>query len=156
MTYGYFYNTSQQVINVGSSFAFDNNRDVMGGVGHIPGTADIWVWDAGDYFITGNCFHLEPLQLTIFRNNVPLEGASFGDQLAATDISYSRLIRIRPSNITEPCPISPTGLAALIQIRNWQSFTPINQDGHDGTGQLTNITNLNLTLILLNPNQPEP
>jgi len=143
-------------VNVGDAFGFDSNRDVVGAIGHVPGSTDICIWEAGDYYLTGNCFHLEPIQLSIFRNGVPLEGAIFGDQLAATDLAYCRLFRIRPSNLIEPCALSPTGFAAIITIRNWQSFTPINQNGHVGTGQLTDLINMNLIIIQINPSQPEP
>ncbi len=154
-TYGYLYNQTPQEIDVGENFSFQHNRNFVGGLAHIEGTPDLYVWQPGDYVIIGTIFHIEVLQIGIFRNGVLLNGSVMGDQLAATNLTFTRIIRIRPSDMITPTDLSPTGLACLIQVRNHISYTTIRQDGAASTGLAPLQNNIDVVMFLLNPDQPE-
>ena len=133
-----------------NNFSFDSIRLIYGSCAFIPGSTDVYIWQAGVYHVAYHIFHLEPLQNAIFMNNVIVTGSIIGDQLSATVASNTVLLTVNDSDLTEPTSLSPTGFAALIQIRNHSSYAPlIHIDGHAGSGSQIGQSNLNLVIFLL-------
>jgi len=150
-TYLNAYNISDQVIAVENNFAFDSIRIVVGSCGMIAGSSNLFLWKAGDYYLSYHVFHLEPLQLGLFMNNNIIPGSIVGDQLSATILSSTLILHVEESDLTEPTSLSPSGFAALIQLRNHSSYSPlISIDGHTGSGSQINQTNINLVVFYLN------
>ena len=83
-------------------------------------------------------------------NNIMVVGSIIGDQLSATVASNTVLLKITQEDLISFTSLSPTGLEALLQIRNHSSFAPvINIDGHSGSGSQVNQSNLNLVIFLI-------
>jgi len=142
------YNISDQLIPVEHDFAFEFNRVIAGSCDHIAGSSDVYVWETGVYYMSYNTFHLEPLQTAIFLNNNIIVGSIIGDQLSATVAANTLILEITEEDLITPTELSPTGFAALLNLRNHSSYAPvIHIDGHQGSGSQINQTNINFVLI---------
>jgi hypothetical protein len=148
-TFMHIYNTGVQLVPVESDFKFDSNNIIIGSCGHIVGSPDIYIWKAGYYHMVYSIFHLEPMQMAIFKNNVKLIGSNTGDQIPSTSAVNSIIFVVTPQDLTEQTPLSPTGLAARINLRNHSSFVPVTINGHAGIGTQVLQNNIDLTLFLL-------
>ena len=73
-TYMNLYNITDQNIPVESNIKFDNARVIRGSCGFLVNTSEIYVWRPGNYYLGFHMFHLEPLQLAVFLNNIEITG----------------------------------------------------------------------------------
>ena len=150
-TFLHIYNLTETELLVEENVNFDKNGEIVGSCGHVPNTTDVWIWEPGYYYIYTNIYHLEACQFSLFKNNIFLiNGTTIGSPTGSSQNSTSVIIRIDPSDLTEPTSLSPSGFAALIQLRNHSSFiTTITLNGHGGSGYAIDQINAVLTIILL-------
>ena len=63
---------------MGAAVLFDSNGILTAGIAHTAGLAPITITDPGDYKVAFSISGVEPNQFTVFRNGVPLTGATYG------------------------------------------------------------------------------
>jgi hypothetical protein len=75
--YGYIYNVDSQVVPIQGDVSFNINGNVIG-ISHIPGTAPIILDSCGDYAIWFTVAAVEQNQFTLYKNNAPVGGSTYG------------------------------------------------------------------------------
>ena len=78
LAYGYVYNTSAQIVPVGTDVTFDTNGPLFGGITHITPTASIGIPAAGTYSITFFTSGTTPNQFTLFINGIAAPSTVYG------------------------------------------------------------------------------
>jgi hypothetical protein len=126
------------------------NPIVYGGCG-IDASYNIWVWQAGYYKYYFNVCHNEACQFSLFLNNTLVPGSIAGSPTGASQNSAMGIFAVDVSAVAlTPCDISPTGFAALVQLRNHSSYIPfVTLDGVAGSGSATPQMVATITLDLL-------
>jgi hypothetical protein len=147
-TYLNIYNLTHYNVLPEEPLIFDSQRMVAGNIGHILNTGEVYVWEAGVYFLHFELFHLEPAQFGVFLNDVYYADSTESNQSSATILSSTLLVRISNEDLIPTD--SPFGIAAKIQIKNHTSFPPlgVTVDGHSGTGYVVS-PNSSLVMFLL-------
>jgi hypothetical protein len=95
----------------------------MGGLNMVPFTSKVYVWQPGYYNIQLILHHIEACQFQIFKNGVP-RGSAFSSPTGATLLTHTSIIYLDASDFTESTNLSPSGLAAAIEIVNHTSWNP--------------------------------
>jgi hypothetical protein len=123
---------------------------VYGGCG-IDASFNVWFWQAGYYKMYFNLCHNEPCQFALFLNNNVVVGTITGSPTGAAQNSNMSIFAIDLSAVSvNPCPISPTGFAALIQVRNHTSYVPfVTLNGVEGSGSASPQMVANLTVEMV-------
>jgi hypothetical protein len=147
-TYLNIYNLTHYSVLPEAPLIFDSHRTIAGNIGHILNTGEIYVWEAGVYFVHFELFHLEPAQFGLFLNDVYYSDSVETNQSSATILSSSLLVRVTDADLIPTD--SPFGIAAKIQIRNHTSFPPlgVTLNGHAGTGYMVS-PNSSMIMFLL-------
>jgi len=140
-----------QVLAVEDNVIFDEpNPIVYGGCG-IDASYNIWFWQAGYYKLYFNLCHREACQFSLFLNNSLVSGTITGSPTGSSQNSAMCIFIVDLSAVAlTPCDISPTGFAALVQLRNHSSYVPfVTLDGVEGSGSATPQMVANITLDLI-------
>jgi hypothetical protein len=141
------YSESEQTILTEFPIVFDGVRYVMGGLGMAPFTSNVYVWQPGYYNIQTLFHHIEACQFQIFKNGVAF-GSPFSSPTGATMVTYTSIIYIDASDLTEPTSLSPTGFATKIEVRNHTSYNPAIRLDNPGGSALADLT-ASLTMFRL-------
>ena len=117
------YSSTPQTILSSQPVIYDAVRYQMGNVAHIPFTSQICIWQPGYYFVSTLLHHLEVCQFSLFLNGLPTD-SPFSSPTAATMLAYNAIVYISPSDISMPCSMAPSGLAAILETVNHISYIP--------------------------------
>ncbi len=88
LTYAYIYNQGAQAIPPGEAVIFSNNGSMAGDLSHPPGTAQITINSAGDYAVWFYIADGGSNQFTLFLNNSPVPGATYGTAVDAPNAGW--------------------------------------------------------------------
>ena len=132
------------------AIVFDNFTSKSGAADMIPGDTDVWVWEAGSYFIHVNLHHTEPCQFSIFKNTLPAVSAIFSSPTGATQNSHTLINDVLPEDISEPTALSPSGFGCRFTFVNHTSFVDVvDINGVAGGGSAGPDATATMTIILL-------
>lgn len=130
--YAYIYNTGNQLIPIGSSVPFSKNG-ALSGIVHDINTAPIILESAGIYAIWYTVTGSDANQFTLFRNENPVSGSTYGTSSANN--SYTGMVIINAA------------AGDQITLRNHTSTGPVildNSAGGTETGVSASITILRI------------
>jgi hypothetical protein len=150
-TFMSLYNLTPQVVAQEGNVLFDNNKVIFGSCDHVVGTGDMYFWQSGYYHIVSNLSHVEPCQFSMYLNGILVSGSTTGSPTGSTQNYNTTIVEIGPLDLITPTGLSPTGFAALFQVRNHTSFPTlgVQLDGNAGSGSETVQTNAEFLAILL-------
>ena len=149
-TFIHAYSGTPQDILVESNVVFDNALAITGNCGILPNSTDIWVWEAGFYYVSYNLHHIQPCQFSLFKNDVVMIGSISSSPTGATICANQMILEILPEDLINITSLSPSGFGCKIQLRNHTSFAPVvSIDGSSGAGSALPDISANLSLVLL-------
>jgi hypothetical protein len=141
------YNDVSQLVDLEQPVLFNKNEDIVGTLAHVPGTGDFLLCSVGYYQLIGKIFHEFAIQIGLFINGVLHPGSVVGQPATTSMCMIHEIIRVSEADLL-PNVNSPTGFAAVLQIRNHSSYiTPLQMDGRAGSG--TDITQVNASVLIL-------
>jgi hypothetical protein len=156
-TYIHVYSATPQFLTQEQAVSFDTFTSKWGSTGHLPGDTDIWVWQAGSYFIYTNIHHTEPCQFSLYKNNNTMLGGIYCSPTGATENGNNIILDIYQSDISEPTTVSPTGFGCKLRLVNHTSYAPIiHINGVSGGGSAGPDNTSMFTVILLRAFPPLP
>ena len=97
------------------------------------------VWSSGYYHLYFNIYHTEPCQFTIFKNNFVVDGSIVGSPTGSSQNAVTVIVKIEETDLEfYPTTLSPSGLACVLQFRNFISFSAqVLLNGQTGSGFAT-------------------
>ncbi len=133
------YSVTSQILAKEQAVSFDFNNALVGPIAHVPGSTDIFIWQPGFYRFYTNLYHIEPCQFSIIKNGlVVVPGSIIGSPSGSTQSSTELIYEFKECDFTVSTPLSPTCLAALIQVVNHTSFVDtVELNGSGGSGSAT-------------------
>jgi hypothetical protein len=141
------YNNIAQSIDLEQPVLFSNLDLLVGPLVFIPGTGDILICSIGYFQIWAKVFHEFAVQFGGFLNGVLLPGAVVGEPATTSMCAIHEILMVTAADLL-PNVNSPTGFAAVYQIRNHSSFiTPVILNGREGSG--SDLSQINASLMLL-------
>jgi hypothetical protein len=141
------YNDVPQSIELNDPILFNKNDIVVGPIAHVLGSGDVLLGSVGYYQVIGKIYHLYSIQVGLFLNGVLLVGSVVGQPATTSTAQLHDIVRVGPADLL-PNPDSPTGVAAVLQIRNHISYvTPILLDGREGAGSDTTQANASFMIM---------
>jgi hypothetical protein len=145
------YSITPQDVGVEEAVMLDFASAVVGGVGFVNGTREVYTWQPGYYFVNVILTHKEPCQFSIMKNDViVVPGGIFSSPTGSTQSMNSTIMYVDPSDLISPTPLSPSGFACKIQLKNHTSFVPVvSLDGTSGSGSAEPDTSCSISMILL-------
>jgi len=150
-TYLTTYSLQEQQIEHGSPIVFEHNETLHGQCCHIENTGDIWICSPGYYQVYMNMYHLEPCQFSIYKNNTDIiPCGTVGSISGLSQLSTAFVVRIRRSDMTQPCSMSATGYACLLQVLNNTSNIPyVTLIGSQSSVNVVDQVTASLTIVSL-------
>ena len=143
------YNDSQQNVDLEQPVLFNKNSVIVGAMNHIAGSGDILIGSIGYFQVIGKIFHEYAAQIGMFLNGVLLPGSVVGEPATTAVILSHGIVEIHPADLF-PNTDSPTGVAAVLQLRNHSSYvTPITLDGREGSGSDMSQVNASFMIVQL-------
>ena len=126
---------------------------MVGNCAFTPGTSELWMWEPGYYFASMTVHHKEPCQFAIIKNGVfQVNGGIFSSPTGATQSATSLILYIDASDLISATPLSPSGFACKLEVKNHTSYAPIiGLNGTSGAGSAVPDIVASLNLILLKP-----
>jgi hypothetical protein len=141
------YNDIPGSVELEQPVLYNKNDLIVGTLAHVPGTGDFLLGSVGYYQILGKVFHEFAVQIGCFLNGVLITGSVIGEPATTSMIVVHEIVRVTAADLL-PNINSPTGVAAVFQIRNHSSFiTPILLDGRVGSG--SDLTQVNAAMVIL-------
>ena len=141
------YNDVAQDVHIDQPVLFSGNSLIVGLINHIPGTGDFLLCSVGYYQVISKMYHQYAAQIGAFLNGVLIPDSVVGEPATTALILEFQLLRIGPEDLL-PNPFSPTGVAAVYQIRNHISLiTPIVLDGRAGSG--SDLSQINASMMIV-------
>jgi hypothetical protein len=141
------YSITSQTVTLENPIIFDNILNQMGNIGFIPFTSKIYVWQPGYYYVTSLLHHIEACQFAIFLNG-NVYGFPFSSPTGATHSYSDLIIRINPEDMVNETSLSPSGLAACLEVFNHSSFNPnIRLDNPGGSAPNDLTATINIILL---------
>jgi hypothetical protein len=144
--FGRIYNDVPQSVAIGDSVLFNKNGILKGTIAHVAGSSELLLCGEGYYEIFGKVFHEFAVQMGVYLNGVLLTGSVVGEAAAASILLTHTLVGVAPGDLF-PNTDSPTGVAAILQIRNHISYIPITLDGREGSGE--DLTQINASMMVI-------
>jgi hypothetical protein len=97
--------------------------------------------------------HKEPCQFSFIKNSVfQVDGGVFSSPTGATQSASSLILYIGLSDLITATPLSPSGFACKLEVKNHISYAPIiSLNGTSGAGSAVPDIVASLNLILLKP-----
>jgi len=117
------YSVEEQQIAQGSPIVFEMSETIHGYCCHTENTGNVWICAPGYYQIYMNFYHLEPCQFSLCKNMTDIV-STVGSLSGSSQNSNFFIVKIRKSDMTQPCSMSATGYACLLQVLNNSSITP--------------------------------
>jgi hypothetical protein len=146
-SFGRIYNDVPQAVDLEDSVTFNKNGVLVGTLAHVPGSADILLCSAGYYEVVGKLFHEYAIQTGLFLNGVLLVGSVMGEPATTAMAIVQYILPVHLADLL-PNTDSPTGVAAVLQIRNHSSYiTPIILNGREGSG--SDLTQVNASMMII-------
>jgi hypothetical protein len=145
-SFGRIYNDIEQEVAIESPVLFNKNGIIRGPIAHIAGSGDFLLGTVGYFEIQAKIYHEYSVQLALFINGVLYPGSVVGEAGTTSNIILQNIIEIEAADLL-PNPDSPTGVAAVLQIRNHSSYVPVLLDGRLGSG--SNLTQTNASFIVI-------
>jgi hypothetical protein len=145
------YSTTPQLISTEAPIVFENNAVVYGDIAHNIGSPDLYVWRPGFYYVNVLIHHIEPCQFALMKNDIfTVQNGIFSSPTGATQIAQVMIVVITPEDIITETPLSPTGFACKLQVKNHTSFVPAIQiDGVNGAGSASPEVIATMTVVLM-------
>jgi hypothetical protein len=141
------YNDIPGSVELEDPILFNKNDIIVGTLAHVPGTGDFLLCSVGYYQVLGKVFHEFAVQIAGFLNGVLLPGSVIGEPATTSMIIIHDILRVTEADLL-PNENSPTGFAAVYQVRNHSSYiTPILLDGRAGSG--SDLTQVNASMVIL-------
>jgi hypothetical protein len=141
------YNDIPGSVELEQPVLFNKNDIIVGTLAHVPGTGDFLLYSVGYYQVSGKIFHEFAIQIAGFLNGVLLQGSVIGEPATTSMIIIHDIIRVTEADLL-PNANSPTGFAAVYQVRNHSSYiTPILLDGRAGSG--SDLTQVNASMVII-------
>ncbi len=145
-SFGRIYNDAEQEVAIESPVLFNKIGVLRGPIAHVLGTGDFLLGSVGYFETQAKIYHEYSVQLALFINGVLYPGSVVGEAGTTSNIILQNIIEIRNSDLL-PNTDSPTGVAAVLQIRNHSSYVPLLLDGRLGSG--TNLTQTNASFMVI-------
>ena len=140
------YNDVAEDVDVGQVVTFSGNTLVVGDLAHTPGSGDFLLCSVGYFQVIAKMYHQFAAQVGLFLNGALLPDSVVGEPATTALILEVYIVRIREEDLF-PISESPTGRAAVLQIRNHISYiSPITLDGRAGSG--SDLTQINASIII--------
>ena len=147
-TFIHVYSTMAQNIISQQPIRFDTYSSISGNCS--LSNTDIWVWQAGSYFVNVNIHHIEPCQFSIFKNNSSISGSTFSTYSSNSQGSHSIIIDVLDSDISMSTMFSPTGFGCKFNLVNHSSSSnTITIDDQSTGGIIVPTTVAAMSVILL-------
>jgi hypothetical protein len=143
------YNDIPQNIDLEQPCLFNKNGLIRGPIAHVAGSGDIIIGSVGYFLVIIKLFHEFAVQTGLFLNGVLLPGSVVGEA-ATTSMAISHsIIEVELTDLL-PNSDSPTGVGAVLQVRNHSSYiTPVILNGREGSGSDLNQINASCIVIQL-------
>lgn len=104
--YASIFNVSAESLGIGSPVTFDSNQNLLN-IDHVLGSGDIAIRKSGVYFVIYAVNTDQPLQLSLFVNNVYQQVTNIGKNTGATQLFAETLLNLKKNDV--------------ITLRNWIS-----------------------------------
>ena len=147
-SFGRIYSDLEQEVAIDAPILFNLNGIIRGPMAHVIGTGDFLLGSVGYFEIQAKIYHEFSVQLGLFINGVLYPGSVVGEAASTSNILVQNIIEIEAADLL-PNTDSPTGVAAVVQIRNHSSFIPLLLDGRLGSGSDPTQTNSSFMIIQL-------
>jgi hypothetical protein len=139
------YNDVTESVELEQAFTFNKNDVIKGLIRLLPGTGQLLLCTPGYYMIIGKLYHLYALQVGCYLNNVLLPGSVVGESATTSVLLVHDIVAVSAADLL-PNVNSPTGFAAVYEIKNHSSFiTPVILDGRAGSG--SDLTQVNASIV---------
>ena len=149
-TFLHIYSTVDQFLSAEQSVAFDSENALVGNCYHAVGDIYVYIYKAGYYHIYTNLYHQESCQFSLFMNGNIITGSTIGSPTGSSQNSTGLIVKIEPSDLITPLPVSPFTPSAQIDVRNHTSFIPVvTLNGLSGSGSASPQITATLVIFLL-------
>jgi hypothetical protein len=111
----------------------------------------VYLWQPGYYYISAALHHKEPCQFSIMKNDIiVVPGGIFSSPTGSTQSLCNLIMYVDSSDLISTTPLSPSGLACKVQMKNHTSYVPVvSLDGTSGAGSAEPDINCCMSIILL-------
>jgi hypothetical protein len=141
------FNDIPQSIEINDPVLFNKNDVIVGPIAHVLGSGDILLGSVGYYQVITKLYHVYAVQIALYINGVLHPGSVVGEPATTSVALIHDILKISPADLL-PNSDSPTGVAAVLQVRNHISYvTPINLDGREGAGADTTQSNASFMIL---------
>lgn len=139
------YNDVPESVDLEQPITFNKNDVVRGNIRLAPGTGHLLLCTPGYYMVIAKVYHLYSIQLGCYLNGVLLPGSVVGEPATTAVVLIHDIVAVSAADLL-PNVNSPTGVAAVYEIRNHSSYiTPVLLDGRFGSG--SDPTQINASLV---------
>lgn len=150
MTFIHVYSTEEQKIYANELVLFDTHSVLSGHCMHFPNSSDIWIWKLGFYYITVSLFPVEALQCSFLKNDVDIEGGTFGTFNGLTELVGTFMIHITEDDLTLPIPPTFDQKGCKLSLMNNTIYTPfITLHGHSSSNYDKPQTTASVTVVCI-------
>ena len=119
------YSIIEQHVDQGKPILFDMHSAIYGYCFHEPNTSDIWIWKPGFYSISINVYSVDPMQLSLVKNETTIiPGTTTGSLTGLSAVSTTGIIYICINDMTMEKAYSPSGYGCKLQVVNNTTYTP--------------------------------
>ena len=115
---------TEQLLAKEDAIIWDANPIKVGNIDNTLNTSEIYVWKPGYYFVYYNLYNQQPCQFSLFKNGNVVQGSTICSGSGNSQNSSALVLLISPSDLISPTSLSPTGLAAKIEVVNHTSTVP--------------------------------
>jgi hypothetical protein len=130
--YGYFYNTSDQVVPLGGAVTFDSDGVATDGVTHAPGASGVTLVEGGTYKVAFSVSGTEPNQMALFVQGTAALGAIYGSGAGTQQNSGQVIVVANPGDV--------------LSVRNHRSSAAIGLAGAPPIGGTQPATNASILI----------
>ena len=141
------YNDEPQIVQVNSPVNFNKTDLIRGPIYFVAGTGQVLLEQPGYYLILAKVFHLFAAQAALFLNGNVLQGSTIGEAAAAAMLIFHEIVRVTPEDLLPNPNAIHTGVAAILEVRNHSSYSPIELDGREGSG--TELDQANASIVVV-------
>ena len=143
------YSTAQQKILHNHPISFTSHSEMSGNCGHTPNTSEVWIWQAGYYFVSSTINQLQAGQFSIVKNGVIIPGSSYGS-LIGSALQIICIFHILNEDINTSTSLSPTGMACKLElINNSANYPFVTLYGSESSGNTIAQNSASLVVLLL-------
>lgn len=119
------YSVIEQQVSQNCPILFDMHSAVYGYCFHEPNSSDIWIWKTGFYHIIINVYSVEPMQLSLVKNETSIvAGTTVGSLTGLSSLNSSSIIYICSNDMCMDTAYSPCNYGCKLQVVNNTSYLP--------------------------------